>query len=298
MILNGNADRFTSETVDRVRAAAKQLGYRPSIAGRALANGTSDIVITLVPDITIGPRLRVLIDTMTDDLARSGYANLLRLDTASESIDSTILGLRPFGVISLGPLPPRRKRTFATNGARVLELTAPSQAAFDERIGALQAQHLLLRGATRIAVALPSDTREMPYAQARERGVHTWCKEHAVVVEPTYYMDSGIGAWAGVIAHDVDRGLGIAAYNDDVALGMLSAAHNVGVAVPDDLRVIGVDNSAISRLARPVITSIDIDIASAGDEIVTALLEGREVNGERVAARTPDPLKVVQGGST
>ncbi len=298
MILNGNEDRFTRETVDRVRAAAKQLGYQPSIAGRALANGTSDIVITLIPDITIGPRLRVLIDTMTDDLARSGYANLLRLDTAADSLDNAVLGLRPFGVISLGPLPLARRRTFEKNGARVLELTAESQAAFDERIGALQAQHLVHRGAVRIAVALPLDAREMPYARAREHGVHKWCEEHDVTVAPTYFIDPGQGAWAGAIAPDVNRGLGIAAYNDDVALGVLSAAHDVGLIVPDEVRVIGVDNSAISRLARPVITSIDIDIASAGDELVTALIEGREVSGERVAERTPEPLSVVQGGSS
>src|SRR3712207_4719518 len=68
-ILNGHEDRFAPDTVDKVLSAARGLGYRPSLAGRTLARGTSDIVLTLVPGITIGPRLRELIDVITEDLA-------------------------------------------------------------------------------------------------------------------------------------------------------------------------------------------------------------------------------------
>jgi DNA-binding LacI/PurR family transcriptional regulator len=47
-IFNGHDHLFAEETVAKVRASALDLGYRPSVAGRTLVRGTSDIVITLV----------------------------------------------------------------------------------------------------------------------------------------------------------------------------------------------------------------------------------------------------------
>ena len=64
-ILNGREHLFSADTIARVRASAAELGYRPSLAGRTLARGTSDIVITLLSNVTFNPRLRELVDTIT-----------------------------------------------------------------------------------------------------------------------------------------------------------------------------------------------------------------------------------------
>ena len=54
-ILNGHERRFPARTRDRVQAAASELGYQPSAAGRALVRGASDIVVALIPDMTAFP---------------------------------------------------------------------------------------------------------------------------------------------------------------------------------------------------------------------------------------------------
>ena len=97
-ILNGHGHRFRPDMVDRVQSVARELGYRPSIAGRALARGTSDIVITLLPNISLGPRLRELIDRVTDELAQAGRTNLIRLSSGAAQIDEAVVALRPAGL--------------------------------------------------------------------------------------------------------------------------------------------------------------------------------------------------------
>ena len=86
-ILNGHGHRFKPDMVDLVQKVARDLGYRPSLAGRALARGTSDVVITLLPNISLGPRLRELIDRVTDELAGAGKTNLIRLSSGETQID-------------------------------------------------------------------------------------------------------------------------------------------------------------------------------------------------------------------
>ena len=105
-ILNGHGHRFKPAMVDHVQKVARDLGYRPSMAGRALARGTSDVVITLLPNISLGPRLRELIDRVTEELAEAGKTNLIRLSSGDALLDEAGLAVRPAGRGSPAPLTP------------------------------------------------------------------------------------------------------------------------------------------------------------------------------------------------
>lgn len=297
-ILNGHGHRFTPEMVERVRQAAEDLNYRPSVAGRTLARGTSDIVITLIPDVTLGPPLRYLIDLTTQELAAAGYTNLLRLSSSGDSFEDAVLGLRPMGVISLAPLSDDQKARLYAQGVRVIEHPHELQVAIDASIGELQAAHLTHEGYRRIAVAMPLDAREIPFATAREGGVHAWCRAAGIEVLETLHVDMGREV-ARDVARLFPRGqFAVAAYNDDVAMAIVGAALSAGRAVPHDLGVIGADNSAFAGVSTPTISSVAMDLEYSGHEIVRALLVGPEALPENPLREVQRQFSVVQGESS
>lgn len=298
-ILNGHEDLFTEDTVERVRASARELGYRPSVAGRTLVRGTSDIVITLVPDVTFNPRLRELIDIITEGLASAGLTNLLRFAGSHDSLHDAILGLRPYGVISLSPLHPDERERLSGQGVQVIEQSTAMQAAIDRAIGRLQARHLTSSGYNTIAVALPTGNRERAFAPSREEGVRQWCTEHGVRALPTFQIALQQDD-ANTAIRELSGGpVGIAAYNDEIALALLSAAQHQGRDVPEDVGIVGIDNSPVAHATTPTITTVDYDIKFSGREIVKMILqEPAMAVDESGELEVEKRLTIVQGGTT
>jgi LacI family transcriptional regulator len=76
----------------------------------------------------------------------------------------------------------------------------------------------------------------------------------------------------------------VIAHNDLVALGVISGARALGVRVPEDLSVIGMDDIPFAAVAQPGLTSIAVPLARAGE--LSLELLSRAVAGERQTPRT------------
>lgn len=284
--------------VERVQEAARQLGYRPSLAGRTLANGTSDIVLGLIPDISFGPRLRELTDLVTAELALAGKTSLLRLASASDDLEEAILGLRPAGVWSVAPLTTEQRSRLEAHGVRVVDQPLELQVAIDREIGAVQAAHLVEAGYERVAVAMPTDNREQPFALAREQGAVEWCHSLSIAALPALHITMERGCPSHAVDLLPPGSVGIAAYNDDVAIAVLSAAMSAGRRVPEDLGVIGVDDSLAGRVLTPSLTTVDLDVEYSAHEIVRAVLHGTQTSAREAFGAFRRQIHVIAGGST
>lgn len=297
-ILNGHGHRFKQDMVDRVNDAAHALGYRPSLAGRTLANGTSDIVIGLIPDITFGPRLRELTDRITAELAAAGKTNLLRLSSKSDDLEDTILGLRPAGLWSVAPLTEQQRARLEARNVRVVDQPVDLQIAVDREIGAVQAAHLVAAGYESVAVVMPNDRREQPFALARAEGVLDWCQANTIPTHPTLHIAVERGHAEETIDMLPPGRVGMAAYNDEAAIAVLTAAMAAGRSVPTEFGVIGVDNSLAAQVLVPSLTTVDLDVAYSAHEIVHAILHGVETLPKDAIGAVRRQIRVLQGGST
>lgn len=297
-ILNGHGHRFKPDMVDLVQKVARDLGYRPSLAGRALARGTSDVVITLLPNISLGPRLRELIDRVTDELAGAGKTNLIRLSSGETQIDEAVLALRPAGLWSVAPLTPAQHTRLQELGVMVVDQSRELQWRIDHEIGAIQARHLVQRSYPAIAVALPEDLREQPFAIARERGALDAARDAGIPTLPTLRLTLERGSSPSTARHLHDTDFGVAAYNDDVALAILAAARLAGRRVPSEIGVVGVDNTLASGVSEPSLTTVDIDVSFSAHEIVQALLHGPESLPLDAFESVRSLVSIVEGGST
>jgi len=70
-----------------------------------------------------------------------------------------------------------------------------------------------------------------------------------------------------------DRPTAILANSDVLALGVLHAAEELGLAVPRDLSVVGFDDSQLARRARPRLTTVRQDVEAKGKAAAAALLD-------------------------
>ena len=79
----------------------------------------------------------------------------------------------------------------------------------------------------------------------------------------------------------------ILAGNDLMALGVLTAAHELGITVPGSLSIAGVDNTFISRISFPALSTIDLrmgEIGSAAAELYRRVKRGPEGNHKKPLA--------------
>ena len=261
-ILNGHEERFVADTVARVRESASTLGYRPSTAGRTLRRGTSDIVITLVPDMAFSRYFRDLVGELTRRLAGYGYTNLLRLASSGALLEDAVLSLRPFCVVAVAPLPAEQRSRLTRHRVKLIEPTADSVTATNVAIGRLQAEHLAKVGYRSLVSALP-----------RAEAARAWAGEHGMGVLPTLSVPFGSPAVVEAV-RALPSGVGVAAYNDDVALAVLGAAIRAGRQVPDDLGVMGADHSHFTTISMPSLTTVFLDVTGMADEMLRAILAG------------------------
>lgn len=298
-ILNGRDSLFTPETVARVRASASELGYRPSLAGRTLARGRSDIVITLLSDVTFNPRLRELVDTMTAELAQAGLTNLVRFMGSDGLLEDAVLGLKPYGIISLASLSEAQNERLRSQGVRLVSQREDIQIGVDNAIGRLQAQHLADSGFHTLTVVAPEAAREQGFASAREAGVHEYAVEHGLTILPTLHIPLTRGGAREAVQGLPEGRIGLAAYNDEVAMSVLSAALYFGRRVPEHVGIIGIDNSPVASAMTPTITTVDYDINFSAHSVVTLLLHDTNVaDVQNPVKMIRERLRVVEGETT
>lgn len=268
-VLNGVPDhRVPQNTQERVLRAARDLGYTPSKVAQALRLGRTDLVLLILPAIPIGSIVTVLINTLTDELEGLGLHLTTRRLQSNSSVSTLVQGLSPAAVISLDPFPEPDLEWLRSSGVVtiVLEDTREGTAARpggNERVGAMQVQHLVARGHRHLGYALPRDLLLQTYANPRLDGARHACLslglDQPVVVDLDLDVDSAVRAVQQLRQHEPPI-TAVCVYNDDYAFAILAGLRALHLVAPDDLAVIGCDNVPLAPLACPPLTTIDLNM--------------------------------------
>ncbi|MET9973319.1 LacI family DNA-binding transcriptional regulator, partial [Streptomyces sp. NPDC006356] len=278
-ILNGREERFPEETRARVRAAAAELDYRPSPAGRSLVTGRSDTIVVVMPGTTVGQNLQNALEHLGDTAAGMGSNVVLRFAGANPAKTATaLMKLRPLAVVDFGSLDrPARSRLAAQGVPTVPDLSgSPHSQGLgpQQEIAELQVAELTGRGERQIVYASVSDQRLDPYGPGRFAGVKVACERRGLAAPLSVPVPVALDAAMAALS-ELPQGvpLGVAAYNDQVALAVLAAAARLGLMVPRDLAVVGVDATDVGQLWTPRLTTIEVDMHAFIDGIVAELSE-------------------------
>jgi DNA-binding LacI/PurR family transcriptional regulator len=280
-------------TRQRVRAAAAELGYTPSVAARALITGRSDVVLLLLPDWPIGPSVGALLEALSDALADRGLTFVAHPRSAGRPVSEVWKAITPAAVVTFEELDDAEARKLQGAGVELTVALFGSRRGLqaldipEQRTGRLQAEHLASAGHRHLGYAWPDDPRIISFAQPRLDGVRQACAdlglaEPQVVTVPL--TPDGVAAAIVAWQTSTPRVTAVCAYNDEIGLALLAGARGQGLAVPRDLAIIGVDDIPGAAVALPTLTTVRADTRAIADHIADNIV--RKLAG-RPAARRP-----------
>lgn len=287
-VLNGTPGQSISpRTQERVRRAAEALGYVPHRIARTLREGSSRIVVLNVGEL-LGSSMRSVIRGMADELRRRGHTLLVTTDPRGITPEVTV-AVAPRASLDLTVVATGDEHDDAVSG-----VVAGYHVGFGYH-SVTQLRHLMERGHQRVAFVGPAGARS-PLARTRLAHAARAARELGLAPLATAEVstDSGDSRRQDTIRRLVeDRGItAAAAYDDDVALAILTAAADLGYHVPEKLAVIGFDEGRYGHLWKPALTTVRIDAESYGRRAARVVL------GLPVPDWTDPPSEVVIRQST
>lgn len=291
----------SAPTREKVLAAAAELGYSgPDPLAASLRRGRSGIVAVVFDEhlgtAFLDPVKRLMMDGLTEAVAPLGAGLLLLHDEAAA--DAPTLRTAPIDAAILIGCSPHLRATLDAVRGRGLPVvviegdagdTAP-RILLDNREAARRgAEHLRDLGHERVVtVTLPRDAQRVRgwFAEAapvlvdvtRERllGVRDVFAGAGAYATAASSIDEGIAAGRAILAGPAPTA--VIAQSDLLAAGVIRAAEEAGLRVPEDLSVVGFDGVPVDGLAPYVLTTLVQDAAAKGraaGAAVAALLEGR-----------------------
>jgi len=296
------------ETRDKVLAAIQELGYRPSMAARALATSKSRMLGVLVSDSAFfGPSS--MTHAMEVEARAAGYFMVVVAVDAQDgqAVLDAIEHLKQLGVDGMIIIAPQDSilETYRPMllGMPLITIDATESAdassvSIDNIAGArLAVAHLAELGHSKIAhVSGPFTWYE---AKARARGYELELAARGLqrlpIIEGDWSARSGFEAGLRLIA-DFPEVTAVFAANDQTALGLITAFARNGIAVPQALSIVGFDNQDETEFYNPALTTVAQDFAGLGQHAMKLLLNA--VSGSTLAAHEDVLPKLVVRSST
>ena len=286
-VFTGKTSSVAPQTLQRVIAAANQLGYTPSEIGRSLRLSTTKVVALLVPDATNHFCTDVSI-SLEQTLRRVGLSMMLGITGQDgENQDGLLedaLGLRPHAIVVLGAVDTPKLRQVAQTRDRVvflnrrppMEINAAFVGIDDFAAGREVAQYFCDKGYVDCAVIHGS--RRHSASRGRLDGFMAYMAEQGVdlgrvqSIESRLTLEEGYQL-GGQLLRSPRPPRAILGGNDMVAYGVHRAAVELGARVPDDLAICGSDDNRINDWLAPWLTSVHIPALDFGPAIVSLLGE-------------------------
>ena len=306
-VLNNRPD-VAPETLLRVQQVIRETGYAPNMLARSLTQGRSHVLGVVAYGLEYFGPARVL-TAIERQAAQTGYGITLNLILEPETgdVDHVLRGLRARQVDGIIWAIPEVGDNRAWSRTKDSEMPVPvmlvggmagrpylpSIGIDNVAIGRLATEHLLAGGVRQVGIITgPLTWWE---SQQRLRGWRQTLENHGLapldclIVEGDWTVTSGEQGLYRLLQQcpEIDA---VFASNDQMALGVLHAAHRVGRRVPDELSVVGVDNMAEASHFWPPLTTVDQPLAATGALAVTEIdrLIGRARQARRPQEVAPE----------
>ncbi|MCM2413970.1 MULTISPECIES: LacI family DNA-binding transcriptional regulator [unclassified Streptomyces] len=309
-VINGSP-RVSAHTREAVEAAVAELGYVPNRAARALAGNRTDAIALVVPEsesrFFAEPYFSDIVRGVGAALADTEMQLLLTLvgsDRERRRLAQYLTAHRVDGVLLVSvhaddPLPDLLEQLgmpAVMNGRRSATEPLPSVDS-DNFEGARSAvEHLASRG--RRSIATITGRLDVYASQRRLDGYRKAVSEaglepdERLIAPADFSEEGGVRAMRELLARrpDVDA---VFAASDVMAAGARQVLREAGRRIPDDVALIGFDDSAVARHMDPALTSVRQPIEEMGRTMTRVLLDTiANENAERPQIVLPTELIV------
>jgi len=278
-----NHPRISKATADKVRAIMNELGYHPNLAAKSLVSKTTFTLAVFLPrpaeELFLNLFFAEFIRGIVTRASKSNY-DILMTSANSEQEEITALSRllgskRVDGIILLTS---RRndpvvhylnKRQFpfiligrSAEYPNILSVDNDNeQASYDATM------HLIKQGHTRIGFI--SGPSHLILSHDRMKGYTRAMKEAGLeirqdwIIEGEFIQESGYRAMS-ILMSLSQRPSALVVVDDVVAFGIVRGLNELGYSVPKDMSLISFNNTALTELSSPPISSVDISIYQLG----------------------------------
>ena len=272
-----------------VLAAVKQLNYVPNREARRLASAQTLRVGVFYTDAATAFVGTVLVGALNASVSMGAEIVVERADpTDLEALRASLVRLRGSGTSGVLLPPPIAEIVAASGWLKEIDLPAVAvspgsalpglpSARCDERRAAYDITRLLIaRGYRHIGIVGGPDSHSA--AAMRMEGYRHAMAEanipvHPDMVEPGDFTFQGGARAAERLLRQSDRVEAIFATNDASACGVLATAHQLGIAIPDALAVVGYDDTPVAQQVWPALTTVRQDTTAMAKIAMTLLSE-------------------------
>ncbi len=294
-VINHSED-VTPETRERVEAAIMELNYRPNAIARSMARGETRTLACISPNLT-DYTFASIIEGAELEARNQGYFLLSASASVPESFKELIEELvghrRVDGLVIINPYADNRHKYIPDNfplvfvGAHSRDGSACSVSLDDIKVAFDATQHLLSLGHQKIAMI--TGPMEEDCSCDRAEGYRKAMQEAGLAIDESMIIEGDWAATSGQVAMYTLAEQGrmptaVFAQNDRMALGVLRAAREMSLNVPNDLAVIGVDDMPLSSYFDPPLTTMRQDMVQIGRDAARLLIQ---------AIKEPQPPKQI-----
>jgi DNA-binding LacI/PurR family transcriptional regulator len=295
-------------TRERVRALADTHGFQLNVAAQNLRLGRTGAIAVLLPlghergQHLSDPFFMAMLGFLADALADRGYDLLFSrvLPGSADWLESFVRAGRADGVIVIGQSDQGDTLNRVADGYRPMVVWGAYGAGNryvtvgtdNVQGGALAARHLLERGRRHLAyfgnIAVPEfAARYEGFLATLPAELRAGLEIVPMPITPETSLEAALGYFSAGNRPD-----GIFAASDIVAMSVISAANEHGIAVPSALSVVGFDDILLTRVVAPPLTTIRQDIESGARMLVDLLC--RRMTGADVQSIQIVPSLIVR----
>ncbi len=311
-------DDVAPETKLLVRQVAQELGYEPNLLAQRLQKQRTDTLGLILP--TFGPRFSdpffsEFLAGVGNRAARSGFDLLVSTQApGADEIDAyrrKVQGRQVDGFIVVRTRRQDARIDYLRQAGVPFVVFGRTEGMLDfpfvDEDGVLgmrlMAGHLARLGYRRIACIAPP--AELMFAHFRLQGLREGLAEHGVALEESQVYHSDLTQRGGyATAQSLLAGDGppdaIAACNDLMALGAMSAAQGQGLTVGADVAVTGFDDIPMAEHSHPPLTTLHqpiYEIASTLTEMLLAIIAGKAPEQSQVILKPQLVIRRSCGGA-
>ncbi len=303
-----DAGRVSPERREAVLTAARELGYRPNAVARSLVRQRSHVLGLMLSDLH-NPYFAECVDGIDERAGAEHYRTILttghlahdhELDAIETLLELQVDGLMLIGsAVATAAIREVSREVPVVLVGRATRADSVDSVVNDDRMGAeLVVDYLVALGHRHIAHV---DGGRGAGAAQRRTGYERAMGRHGLAAQATvapgaFTHDGGVRGTRELLEADV-RPSAVFAANDLAATGALEVLDRAGLRVPEDVSVVGYDNTQAAGSYRYDLTTIDQPRREMGRMAVSLLLE--RIRGARDEPRhvVLSPSLVVRGST-
>jgi LacI family transcriptional regulator, repressor for deo operon, udp, cdd, tsx, nupC, and nupG len=293
-----NPDKVSLKNRQKVLKAIEELNYQPNVLARNLRRLQTNTILVIIPNI-INTFFTYMLKSIQHTAIEHGYQILLGDTNRSPELEQNYIHLLQQkwvdGVILLFPRLELEllesladQKPVVVVGRLLSNINIPCVTNDNTLSTRIATEHLIQLGHRRIAYLSGTlgihiaDERLAGYFQAIEE--YGLTMDESLILEGDYYVDSGYELALELLSQP-EVPTAIVAASDEMAIGAMKAARELGISIPDQLAIIGFDDIKMASMCEPPLSTMaqsKEEFGRISTEMLLALIKGDPIPNTRI----------------